>query len=188
MNRLMAILPAFIGLVLAAEPGRAAEKVAVRLGDITISYDPARWRGVDEKAVPLSVHDRTKRQSIRYFSCIAPECPDEPVVWASARPLADAGQDKPASGFEAWHTGVRPMPGLPPAGKDFGGLTLTGRILLSGCRARTPIERLASGSSGAFVYTFGSGANVGCSGVEGVPEEMFLELLGGISVEPEPKR
>ena len=28
MNRLMAILPAFIGLVLAAEPGRAAEKVA----------------------------------------------------------------------------------------------------------------------------------------------------------------
>jgi hypothetical protein len=75
------------------------------------------------------------------------------------------------------------MPGIPPAGKDFGGLTLTGRLLFNGCRARAPVERHASDRRDGLIYSFGTGGNLGCSGFEGVPEEMFLELLGGISLD-----
>jgi hypothetical protein len=46
------------------------------------------------------------------------------------------------------------------------------------------LHRAACGEADGIVYQFGSGGSLGCSGIEGVPQAMFDELLAGISLAP----
>lgn len=185
---LILTLPA---LIIADEPGRSAEKVFSRIGGITIAYDPTRWR---ERVMQDSRGDgKVNGHIVRDFICTAPECRDDPFVSVSARPITEADKDGPAKEPDPdeldSYARLRDFPGLPPPGwaspgKIFGGLALTGRVKFSGCRAWTPAAISASGTHGDFVYRFSTGANFGCSGIKGVPDEMFIELLNGISVDP----
>lgn len=173
----------FFALTACPSGASAAEKAAVPFADLTIHYDPARWEvrdGPNAKgqlwADPAPVR--------LYFVCIAPDCYDRPSVWVSAVPSGSSLHDRctPPGLVEDWRYNERSILGIPATGRDFGGLTLHGIKTFSGCRARTPSARRACGSAGGTDYAFGSGAHFGCSGIEGVPDEMFIELLSGISL------
>ena len=84
MTRLTLLL-AFVAAVLSYDNGEATVRAVVRLGGITISYNPAHWRHGDTENPPILAAGKTKGESLRYFVCIAPECRGDPFVWASAR-------------------------------------------------------------------------------------------------------
>jgi hypothetical protein len=155
-----------------------AETASIRLGQIAIDYDPARWTVTRLTSGAVN------------FACLGDDCRlargSGRGVTVSTRP-AGTGRPTPDA-LEALREtrDIEPMwsEGLlrQPARHDFGGITFTGYRMFSRCRAYTPMMQYAAGSYGASDYVFAGGLNAGCGGVEGVSRKRFEELLNGIRI------
>jgi hypothetical protein len=159
-----------------------AQTAIITLNGIAIAHDPARWDIADGGSGSLL--DGTRDAGL-YFYCKEPVCHGRPFVWAAtrtARAGATSGPACPVSlardpvGGQVVYSG--------PVAQTRPGLVLYQWATASGCRARTPLHLGACGESGEFVYEFGSGGSIGCSGIEGVPQALFDELLAGILLVP----
>ncbi len=177
MNR----LPALFLLAFFATP-LPAVAASIGLGDLAITYDPTRWEAT---AIPGDGDRTTVRfvcltESCRK-ACRGYACREGPVIVAMATPA-----DRPASASCEPPNGYDIEPGWGWDGEadreTYGGLLLCRWTSFSGCRAYTPAEREAAGTAGRFAYSFSTGFNMGCTGIEGVPAPMFEELLRGITL------
>jgi len=149
---------------------RPREIRSFAIGGIRIAYDAARWepRSAVAGALPAEAS----------FTCIHRDCRQWPDEKPSLRITAARNEDSDCA-----------PPGDPAEGanrdggtRSFGGLSLRLWTTFSGCRARAPMELNACGRHAGVLYRFASGLSSGCSGVWGVPEPMFEELLSGISL------
>lgn len=170
-----------------ATPSLAVE-ASLYLEGIVIRFDTERWRVSSE--APFPADPGAEEKGVRLFvRCIAvEECAGEPQLWvrAVAIPEPDFSPNKfplPRMDNTHWQYNVRPLwSDEPDEVRTFGGLQLSGSVRHSNCRARTPPAYRAAGDHDGVRYTFGSGWAFGCGGIEGVPREMFMELLSGIAL------
>lgn len=164
-----------VAFALAFPEAADAAPRTVSFAGISIVFDDKRWE-------PIPGADPDKRLT---FVCIAPECHGTPYLWARAEPIGTARNPCFVSRGE-WDNFAKHLDGFGPGGRDFGGLRLDGIATFDGCRRYVPKESLACGAAGGWAYTFGSGSHAGTCGpgIEGVPDEMFLELLSGIRIVP----
>ncbi|MEX2319360.1 MAG: hypothetical protein WD626_05865 [Bauldia sp.] len=195
------IAPLLSALLLPAAAGVAnAAELTMSIGEIEIRHDDTRFRtdsGPGSFATLLAVDDQP---GVVVFHCIDDRnCFGDPLLTVSATPVATEGDgagEALAALVQAGTFHVRPLWGdvrplgggamltdVPAiAGRDFGGLTLHGTVTHSNCRASTPANLRASGVHNGIRYTFSSGFAHGCGGFEGFSQEMFEELLGGITL------
>lgn len=154
-----------------------APAATVTLGELTISYDPARFEVVD-------VPQTAPAAKVYRFTCREPDCRNLPTITAASQPaaapnakpcLARTARGELLGGF---------LGGDGVVVQQAANLEIYRWIQVSGCRARTPLHRAACAEIGGNVYTFDTGANFGCSGIEGAPEPVFEAFLAGIALRP----
>jgi hypothetical protein len=195
LSALLPLLPAAAGLANAAE-------LTMSIGGIEIRYDDTRFR-TESGPIPFAALLAGGDQpGVVVFHCTDDRnCFGEPLLIVSATPVATDG-DGAAEALAAsgnipdgafymrplWGD-VRPLGGgamltdIPAiAGRDFGGLTLHGTVTHGSCRASTPANLRAAGVHNGIRYSFSTGFSYGCGGFEGFSQEMFEELLGGITL------
>lgn len=149
----------------------AAETAGVRLGDLIIDYDPARWQ--------VAARPEARESDRLTFVCVAADCRGRPSVTAFAAPASDVDPtDCSPDGLRAddggnmrWRRGI-----LPPSSP----LPLVRWTRFSGCRAYVPAAERACLLWQGTIYRFASGANSGCRGTKGVDGDDFDALLAGL--------
>ena len=140
MKRGLSILPVAFALVTGAPAPADADVSSIRWVGAIVDYDTSSWMA----------QTATSRSNL-VFTCIAPDCPGAPMVYAYARPADDAtdeaGEACPAP--VATSTGERRPLALVPPPVDGQPIDFTLFSNASGCRAQdTPIlEACASAAT-----------------------------------------
>lgn len=173
------ILPALLACHVAFA-AHAAGRTTVAIGDATIAYDPDLWR-VTSTAIPENDDPAEAGEWRLLFYCVAEECGDNrPFAWVAAE-LVDSAS--PASNPLSEHRVAR-WNSDPLVLQSATGVRFRGATEYSSCRAYTPSANRVQTVAGGLTYTFATGTNFGCSGIEGVPDPLFAELVAGFSLRP----
>jgi hypothetical protein len=155
---------AFAAILLAAPVAHAA---SVPLGNATVEFDPAVWKVTELSGV-----------AALQFACIAPDCPGEPSVYATATSAAAAADDDPALP----ERDARKL--ADPLTSSDGSIAFVATSAWSGCRARDAATLAAVGAAAGTRYSFTTALGRGCNFLPAMPEGRFLELLRAVKVHP----
>jgi hypothetical protein len=150
------LLPALAGVVAAATAEAAPTRVA--LGKAMILYDSAVWRAA------------TAGDGTITFTCIAPDCPGQPHVFASLTNVRELSTSLAAARRDGRTIRDNAVPPLP-----FPALSYS-----SGCRSPDAPILFAGGQVGEEAYRFTTAILTGCNFNSALPEARFTDLVRGL--------
>jgi hypothetical protein len=164
-RRAFAATAGFLVPLLAAALAARAE--SLRWGDLDIPYAIDQW-----EVSPSDAGDSV------VLICIASACSGRPVLYAIAAPASDSAADLPS--FERDSIALP----LPP---DSSALSHPGFAAVSrwsGCRAMDVPILEATAIRAGIAYRITSALLEGCQFGSAMPQQMFIDLVAGITVAP----
>ena len=156
----------------------SANPAELRLGAFVLPYDDGDWRLLD-LGIDSDASARRHEPPIGYtLICKSALCGATRMVSISVRPAGREAEDCPTMTMVTERNSDRRVLRSPlPAGSP---LELARCREFSACRAYTPAADRACGVHDGLVYRFATGANFGCSGIQGVEPSLFDALIAGL--------